>query len=267
MTLAGCATHASLKTVYYDITARPSFYGQTVVITLISDLHSDIYGKDQSPLLQRIYSDSPDIIVLSGDIYDDVAPRLGTRLLLAGIKQNLPQIPVFYVTGNHEYDGGESGDIVKEISDFGVTVLSDDYAEIEVKGVRIVIAGIEDPNKKFWDPFYDRAFADGQFKKASTLDAYKILVCHRPEIVKYYTEYKFDLVLSGHTHGGQARLPPLINGFYAPGQGLFPKYSGGVYKIENTLLVVSRGLTTRHPRLPRIFNPPELVVIRLGGYN
>jgi predicted MPP superfamily phosphohydrolase len=130
-----------------------------------------------------------------------------------------------------------------------------------------VLAGVEDPNKKLWDPFYHRAFADSRFKQATAIDAYKILICHRPEIVKYYTEYGFDLVLSGHTHGGQVRLPPLINGLYAPGQGLFPKYSGGVYKIEDLSLVVSRGLTTRRPLLPRIFNPPELVVIRLDGYN
>jgi predicted MPP superfamily phosphohydrolase len=266
MLLASCATHASLKTVYYDVPVNSSFNTQ-IVITLISDLHSDIYGKDQTPLLERIYAVSPDIIILAGDIFDDAAPNLGTRLLLAGIKETLSETPVFYVTGNHEYDSGKIEEILREISGFGVIVLSDDYVEIEIKGVRIVVAGVEDPNKKLWYPFYDRAFADGQFKKASAIDAYKILVCHRPDIAKYYMEYGFNLVLSGHTHGGQVRLPPLINGLYAPGQGLFPKYSGGVYRIENTLLVVSRGLTTCHPKLPRIFNPPELVVIRLGGYN
>lgn len=267
MLLAGCAAHASLKTVYYDVPMHPYSDGQSITIVLISDLHSDIYGKDQTPLLRRIYAAAPDIIVLSGDIFDDKAPHLGSRLLLAGIKQGLPKTPVFYVTGNHEYDGGKIDGILKEISDFDVTILSDDYVVIKVKGLDMVIAGVEDPNKKLRDPFYHRAFADGRFKQASAIDAYKILICHRPEIVKYYTEYGFDLVLSGHTHGGQVRLPPLINGLYAPGQGIFPKYSGGVYKIENSFLVVSRGLTTRRPLLPRILNPPELVVIKLDGYN
>ena len=128
-----------------------------------------------------------------------------------------------------------------------------------------MVAGVEDPNKQLWEPFYHRAFADSRFKEAQAIDAYKILICHRPETVKFYTEYGFDLVLSAHTHGGQVRFPPLVNGLYSPGQGLFPKYSGGVYKIGSSFLVVSRGLTTRRPLLPRIMNPPELVVIRIYG--
>jgi predicted MPP superfamily phosphohydrolase len=267
MLLAGCATHASLKTVYYDLPEVSRYGGPPLVIVLITDLHSDVYGKDktQTPLLERITGAAPDLIVLGGDIYDDVAPDIGTRLLLAGIKQALPDVPVFYVTGNHEYDGDKVDAILKELPEFGVTALLDDYAVLELKGVPVVIAGVDDPNRMLRDAFYDGAFADGPFKKAAAVPAAcKILVCHRPELAKRYMEYGFDLVLSGHTHGGQVRLPPLINGLYAPGQGLFPKYSGGIYQLGDTTLVVSRGLSTRRPMLPRIFNPPELVVIRLG---
>jgi predicted MPP superfamily phosphohydrolase len=265
--MTGCATHASLKTVIYDVPAPPRFAERTVVIVLISDLHSDIYGNDQAPLLKRIREAAPDIIVLAGDIFDDIAPHLGTRLLLAGIKETLGGAPVFYVTGNHEYDGDKVDGILRELPQFGVTALLDDYVLIEIKGIPVVIAGVDDPNRGLRDKFYDPAFADGPFTEAAALDAYKILVCHRPEIAGRYAEYGFDLILSGHTHGGQARFPPLINGLYAPGQGLFPKYSGGLYRTESAFLVVSRGLTTRRPLLPRIFNPPELVVVRLGRYN
>ncbi|MDR2342964.1 MAG: metallophosphoesterase [Spirochaetaceae bacterium] len=266
MLLVNCATHASLKTVYYDLPFpdRPGFERQTLVIVLVSDLHSDIYGKDQTPLLTRITEASPDIIVLAGDIFDDRAPHTGTRLLLAGIKKDLPGTPVFYVTGNHEYDGGKIDEILGELSDFGVTVLSDDYARLEINGVRLVVAGVEDPNKKLSDPSYDAGSADGQLKRAAGAGGYKILVCHRPDVARRYADYGFDLALSGHTHGGQVRLPPLINGLYAPGQGLFPRYSGGLYRVGNLTLVVSRGLTTRRPFFPRIWNPPELVVVRLG---
>jgi predicted MPP superfamily phosphohydrolase len=265
--LAGCATHASLKTVLYDLPEFSQFEDRPLVIVLVADLHSDIYGKDktQTPLLERITGAAPDLVVLAGDIYDDVAPDLGTRLLLAGIREALPEAPVFYVTGNHEYDGGKVDAILKELPEFGVTALLDDYALLELKGVPVVIAGVDDPNRALRDPLYDPALADGPFKKAAAVSAAcKILICHRPELAKRYTEYGFDLVLSGHTHGGQARLPPLIKGLYAPGQGLFPKYSGGVYQLGNAVLVVSRGLSTRRPLLPRIFNPPEIVVIRLG---
>jgi predicted MPP superfamily phosphohydrolase len=266
MLLVNCATHASLKTVYYDLNFPEALAPerQTLVIVLLSDLHSDIYGKDQTPLLERINETSPDIIVLAGDIFDDRASHLGTRLLLTGIKKDMPETPVFYVTGNHEYDGGKIDDILRELTGFGVTVLPEDYVELEVKGVRLVIAGVEDPNKALWDPLYNGAFAEGPLKRAAAADAYRILVCHRPELAKRYAEYGFDLMLSGHTHGGQVRIPPLINGLYAPGQGLFPKYSGGLYRMGSGSLVVSRGLTTRHPLFPRIFNPPELVVIRLN---
>jgi predicted MPP superfamily phosphohydrolase len=268
--LLSCAVHASLRTVYYDAPLSPYFENRTLTIVLISDLHSDIYGNDQSPLLRRIIELSPDIIVLSGDIFDDIAPPIGTRLLLYGIKKALPEIPVFYVTGNHEYDSGKADEVKQELSDSGVNVLSDTYMLLEINGIPLLIAGVEDPNIQLWDPLYDPNSAGTVFKAVPGIDAYKILLCHRPEIAKYYTDYGFALILSGHTHGGQVRLPPLMNGLYAPGQGLFPKYAGGVYKTVNRtgggLIVVSRGLTTRRPLLPRIFNPPELVVIRLNGY-
>jgi predicted MPP superfamily phosphohydrolase len=265
--LAGCATHASLKTVRYELSEVSLFEDRSFVIVLVTDLHSEIYGKDrtQTPLVERITGAAPDLVVLVGDIYDDVLPDLGTRLLLAGLREALPDTPVFYVTGNHEYDGNKVDAILKELTCFGVTALLDDYVLLELNGVPVVVAGVDDPNRMLLDPFYDPAFADGPFKKAAAVpSAYKILLCHRPELAKRYLEYGFDLILSGHTHGGQVRLPPLINGLYAPGQGLFPKYSGGIYQLENAVLVVSRGLSTRRPLLPRIFNPPELVVIRLG---
>jgi predicted MPP superfamily phosphohydrolase len=266
MLLVNCATHASLKTVYYDapLPASRQLERQTLIIALISDLHSDIYGKDQTPLLSRINEVSPDIIVLAGDIFDDRAPHLGTRLLLAGIRKDFPLTPVFYVTGNHEYDSGKAGEIMRELAGFSVTVLSDNYVAFEVNGIPLIIAGLEDPNKKLSDPSYSTAAAEEAFREAAAIDAYRILVCHRPETAKRYADYGFDLILSGHTHGGQVRLPPLIDGLYAPGQGLFPKYSGGLYRIGTASLIVSRGLTTRRPLLPRICNPPELVVIRLA---
>jgi predicted MPP superfamily phosphohydrolase len=100
------------------------------------------------------------------------------------------------------------------------------------------------------------------FTELNEVPSFKILVAHRPENIKHYREYSFDLVVSGHAHGGQVRIPYLINGLYAPNQGIFPKYAGGLYKHGSLTHIVSRGLSI-NPMLPRIFNPPELVIIEV----
>jgi predicted MPP superfamily phosphohydrolase len=97
------------------------------------------------------------------------------------------------------------------------------------------------------------------FRELDEIPAYKILIAHRPELIEKYRKYSFDLILSGHTHGGQVRLL-LINGLYAPHQGIFPKYGGGKYKHGNVTHIISRGLSVL-PKYPRIFNPPEFVII------
>jgi len=95
-------------------------------------------------------------------------------------------------------------------------------------------------------------------------EQYSILLSHRPELFDCYTGYDFDLVLSGHAHGGQWRIPLILpDGVFAPNQGWFPKYTSGVYEKNNTTMIVSRGLSQESTRTPRIFNPPELVVINL----
>ena len=93
---------------------------------------------------------------------------------------------------------------------------------------------------------------------------YTILLSHRPEFFELYEEYPIDLTLSGHAHGGQVRVPFLINGLFAPDQGYKPEHAGGYYQLDSYELIVSRGLSL-NPRLPRIFNPPEVVVIQVNG--
>ena len=82
-----------------------------------------------------------------------------------------------------------------------------------------------------------------------------------------YFEYDFDLVLSGHTHGGQGRIPFILNGFFAPEQGYFPKLAGGLYDFGENKLIISRGLSRENTIIPRIFNRPELVFVSVKGKN
>ena len=231
----------------------------SIKIALISDLHSTIYGKDQIILIEKIKAISPDFIVLSGDIFDDVIPMTGTQLLLRGI-YNVS--PIFYVTGNHEYQSNNIKEIREELKSYGVVILSDDYTIIEINNDKIIIAGIEDPFKELYEtPGYNQNDSmESAFRELDGMPLYKILIAHRPEMIEVYKKYSFDLVLSGHTHGGQVRIPYISNGLYAPNQGVFPKYAGGTYTHGSLTHIISRGLSIS-PGRPRIFNPPELVII------
>jgi predicted MPP superfamily phosphohydrolase len=230
-----------------------------IKIVLISDLHSTIFGKDQSPLIEKIKKINPDLILLTGDIFDDIVPMTGSKLLLNGISGTAP---IYYVTDNHEYWSYNMQEIKNELIINGVKILSDSYEKININGNEIILAGIEDPHKKYYEaPEYDQnTIMEETFRELDGIRAYKILMAHRPEKIDVYCKYSFDLVVSGHTHCGQVRIPYIMNGLYAPNQGFFPKYSGGLYRHENLTLIISRGLSV-NPKIPRIFNPPELVVI------
>ncbi|WP_461256029.1 metallophosphoesterase [Treponema sp. R80B11-R83G3] len=254
--ITSCTT---ISTKTYQVETPLLEEQKSLKIVLISDLHSTIHGKDQSILINKVKEINPDLIVLSGDIFDDVAPMAGTKLLLAGISGIAP---IFYVTGNHEYMSRNIRKIREVLASYGVIILSDNYTIIEINNTEIVIAGIDDPYKKKYEtPNYNQKESmESAFRELDKIQLYKILIAHRPELIEDYKKYSFDLILSGHTHGGQVIIPNMINGLYAPNQGFFPKYGGGIYIHGNTTHIISRGLSIS-PLLPRIFNPPELVII------
>lgn len=243
----------------YTIETDKLLDGATVRIVLISDLHSHIYGKDQGKIAKKIKDQNPDIIALAGDIADDVVPIHGTKLFLSAIKDIAP---IYYVTGNHEIWTRDVANIKEIFNSFNVKVLENNYEEISINGMKLVVGGVDDPDiiryerpKSNWYEEIEQDFSD-----VENLEGYKILLSHRPELVDFYDTLPFNMVLSGHSHGGQVRIPFVLNGLLAPNQGLFPKYAGGVYEHQNYTHVVSRGISF-NPRLPRIFNPPEVVVI------
>ena len=257
--IVSCAT---IETSRYAL-ETPALAGDAVKIVLVTDLHSDVYTDAKNDLVKKIRDEQPDLIFLVGDIIDDTAPVDGT-VLLEGIKD---LAPVYYVTGNHEYMlRRKFWSIMPLLQAYNVRVLSDTYEAVTIKGNTLIIAGVNDPDKrKYQDRRYNQqAVMEKTFRELDQLPGYKILLAHRPELIKLYRRFAFDLVVSGHAHGGQVRLPPLIkNGLYAPHQGLFPRYTGGMYTHDTLIHIVSRGLTVRQPFLPRIFNNPELVVIVL----
>ncbi len=238
--------------------------GETIRAVLMTDLHSSIFEPGQKPLILRVVDLRPDVIFLSGDMADDRNPFEGMALLLNGIA-NLA--PCYYVTGSHDYWSGDINNIKAAITGYGVTVLEGQTTELTVKGQRLLISGIDDPSMASTypgeneDDAYQRAF--NAFDHLDR-EGYNILVAHRPDFITEYGALGFDLVLSGHTHGGQVRIPLILNGLYAPNQGYFPKHAGGLYNVNGTNLLVSRGLSY-YPELPRIFNPPEIVLVELKG--
>lgn len=221
-------------------------------IVLITDLHSVYYGKGQNKLIAGIDRQRPDIVLLAGDIADDGNPHDGTIDLLKGIAG---KYPCYYVSGNHEFWSGEIDNIKEMFRSCGVRVLEGENETVEINGQDVNICGIDDPE------IGEEAFAAqiGGALKTADNGKYTILLAHRPERIEQYLEYGCDLILSGHTHGGQWRIPLILNGLVAPDQGFFPKYGGGRYELGDTVMIVSRGLQKNI--LPRVFNPPELVVI------
>ncbi|MCL2773812.1 MAG: metallophosphoesterase [Oscillospiraceae bacterium] len=241
-----------------EYTIHSNKISDAVKIVLLTDLHSCEYGKSQQTLIEKTDEQNPDLILMSGDIMDDVFPDSSTVELLKVIAY---KYPCYYVTGNHECRSGRVKTQKNIFRVYGVTVLEGDCKNVSVNGQHILICGVDDPQS-------GKEIFDKQLSNVSELinaEQYSILLSHRPELFERYVSCNFDLVLSGHAHGGQWRIPRILpHGLYAPYQGLFPKYTTGIYEKNGTKMLVSRGLSRESPRVPRIFNAPELVVILLS---
>ncbi len=229
-----------------------------VRLALLTDLHSCDYGEGQRELLDAVEEQEPDLVLLGGDIVDD-GPEMPEERALATVEALAERWPTYYVTGNHEYRTGRAEEIKELLAGRGAVVLEGTCALVTVGGQTLQICGVDDPavGAAVWQSQL------GDVTAALEGDVCSILISHRPERVADYTGRGFDLVLSGHAHGGQWRIPLLGVGLIAPNQGLFPRYAGGTYDLEGTTLVVSRGLARESTRIPRLYNPPEVVVVDL----
>lgn len=263
-----CALYQGLDTGRYRIASAKLARETEIRLCLVTDLHSVTWGRGQSLLIQRIKATKPDAILLGGDIFDDKFDNAFSPVeeLLNGI-QGLA--PCFYVTGSHDIWTWRMADIEALLKGYGVAVLHGETLPLTVRGQSLWISGIDEPAA---------AVPAGQMDEAAfyrhCLSAFEglnparfnLLIAHRPEFIEDYAALGFDLVVSGHCHGGQVRIPFILNGLFAPGQGLFPTYAAGKYQVKHTALIVSRGLHFAW-HLPRIFNRPQVVQITLTGKN
>lgn len=224
-----------------------------VHLAVVTDYHGCDYGNG---LISAIADLQPDAVLLVGDIFDDDMPWARSEALVRNLAEHYP---CYYVTGNHEYWSGRVDEICGIITDAGATVLDAQNAVLTINGQSINICGIPDP-----DSSLDTAAALTSAVEGLRPNAYTILLAHRPEAIDLYASTgNFDLVVSGHAHGGQVRIPFLVNGLFSPDQGFFPQYAGGLYAVADTALIVSRGLARESTRVPRIFNRPELVLVTI----
>ncbi len=229
-------------------------------IIQISDFHNTRNKKLTNSIVNEIIEVKPDIIVLTGDIVDPETSHMEASFdFIDRIKD---YAPIYYVNGNHEAGLDDYAETRKELIKYGVIVLDNDKRVIERNGSKINILGIADPYMAKNSKLKDKDIIKTELNSLTyNEDYFTILLSHRPEAFKIYAEYKMDLVFSGHAHGGQIRIP-FIGGVYAPHQGLFPKYTSGTFKKNNTTMVVSRGIGgSKFPF--RINNRPELIIVTL----
>lgn len=230
-------------------------------IAQISDLHNTEIGDHNRRLLTMLQDAQPDLIAITGDLID--SRRTDLDVALAFAEKAAEIAPCCYVPGNHEsridsYDTLKAG-----LEAVGVMVLENRGITLDASGGTISLLGLRDPS--FPMELQDDAL---QTNVLDALDSfwpeektYTVLLSHRPELFDTYVKQGADLVLSGHAHGGQFRLP-LVGGLIAPNQGLFPKFDGGLYTEGSTSMVVSRGIG--NSLFPfRFNNRPEVVLLVL----
>ena len=241
-------------------------------IAVISDLHNACFGKENRRLIATIEEEDPDLIAITGDLIDSGKPKVEVAESL--VRQLAGTAPIYFVTGNHESWVPETyQELEAKLKDAGVTILHNSVVEIEKNGETIQIAGLDDSDyigrasiSKESADTSGKSYIPGnkpqaKLKEMNLSEDFCILLAHRPEDFGAYASENVDLVLSGHAHGGQVRLP-FVGGVVAPGQGFFPKYDAGEYTENNTTMIVSRGIG--NSVIPvRINNRPEVVMIHL----
>lgn len=262
----------TMQTVRFNVSSDKISSGLKIVF--ISDLHNCFYGgSDQSALMEEIENENPDLVLFGGDIVDQYG---GVDNALTIMELAAEKYPCCYTPGNHEQLRSDIEEFYVQAEETGVTILEGDSAEFTLNGQEVRVYGVLDA--------YEWGQSATQLEEflADLEDGYyNILLAHQPEqyyeylglspnpVVLYeslWVEDSFDLILSGHAHGGQWRIPGILDqGVYAPDQGIRPQYTNGMYEYGKSVHIISKGLARplRMIFIPRIFNRPEFTVIEI----
>lgn len=257
---------SNIETLEYKL--NKGVFGKELKFAVVCDLHS-CENSNVDAVTDILKNERPDYILMPGDIFErlDGSERAHKRAGFELLRRASEIAPVFYSVGNHENGGVSSWNVIKwmriecipkyfdtkeldEIWDTGATFLDDGFVIEDGIAFGGLSSGLINKGRQ---PQLD--WLDG----FCSLDCPKVLLCHHPEYYKQYLKGRnIDLIVSGHAHGGQWRV--FGRGVFAPGQGIFPKYTSGMH---DSRFVISKGLK-KGGRIPRIFNRPDVTVISVN---
>jgi len=234
----------------------PQFDGLRVAE--LSDLHGRSFGKNNVRLLRTLQKARPDMICICGDLFDEKTDLTMLEPLLTGLTDIAP---VYYVTGNHEWQVKNLREILQKMRAWGVTVLENEERVLFRGGAEMVVAGVHDPCGPY--DMKTPAALVRELRSAQGND-FILMLSHRNDELAMWSQLGVQLVLSGHCHGGVVRLP-FVGGVFGTRRELFPEYDAGVYRQDGTTLFVSRGLGYTNVHF-RLFNRPHvpIMILRSG---
>lgn len=234
---------------------------------VIADLHNKCYGKDNEKLIAAIRNQKPDFVLAAGDILT-ARPGKSMEVAIGLLKELAKDYPIYYCNGNHEQRlklypekyGSMRDEYDKALEELGICRLVNANTTLEEYGIIIFGAEI--------DKFYYKRFGVQHMEKDylkkllgnPKKDCFNILLAHNPDYFPQYAGWGADLVLSGHIHGGMVRIPVWGKGVVSPNVRLFPKYDGGLFTQDKSVMLLSRGLGM-HTIPIRLFNPGEVLVV------
>lgn len=250
-----------------EVTVSNDKIKSPITVVQLTDIHDNMFGKNNKRLIKKIKINNPDIIVITGDIINSEDCEINEmKSLISGLADIAP---TYISLGNQEVESQNytRNDIIQCFSECGAIVLDKEYIDIVVKEQKIRISGIygyclpERYNKNKDEVTFLRKFEE--------TDRYKILLSHLPYAWTEYgftKDYNIDLVFCGHVHGGQI-VVPFIGGLYDQETGVFPQKTRGVYEKDDTVVILSSGLGSKKELLPRFNNIPEIVVAKIYPNN
>ena len=250
-------TKTHFNVTYYRVTS--SHVSETLRILFLSDLHLREYGEGNAELVKAVQELQPDLILLGGDLVTFPNPDYENMLELC---RKLARIaPLYGVLGNHESEmiyGGVDEQLCEKFTQAGVTILRNEDRIVQLGSNSVELIGLDD--------YYKYGASARMESLSSQYDTFRICINHVPmAFVDYMEDAPIDLALAGHTHGGLIRLP-IVGRLYTAEEGFFPDYAGGEYQLDSGApLIVGCGLGDSN-EIPRIYNPPELVLVDVNWY-